>query len=105
MFVKHFDQLLLFNFLIGALSNSLRHTGGFCLRFSLILLITEMMLIPVSPSYREGEMIKLFKVKEKQRELAENANGKSPIKKQSAGELRLHKGCSTYASSSLSFNC
>ncbi|KAG6762808.1 hypothetical protein POTOM_033331 [Populus tomentosa] len=36
-------------------------------------------------------MIKLFKVKEKQRELAENANGKSPIKKQSAGELRLHK--------------
>ena len=37
-------------------------------------------------------MIKLFKVKEKQRELAENANGKTPIKKQSAGELRLHKG-------------
>ncbi|CAN4095409.1 unnamed protein product [Withania somnifera] len=37
-------------------------------------------------------MIKLFKVKEKQRELAENANGKPPVKKQSAGELRLHKG-------------
>jgi ubiquitin-conjugating enzyme E2 M len=37
-------------------------------------------------------MIKLFKVKEKQRELAENANGKTPVKKQSAGELRLHKG-------------
>lgn len=67
MFVKHFDQLLLFNFLIEALSNSLRRTG---------------------------EMIKLFKVKEKQRELAENANGKSPIKKQSAGELRLHKDIS-----------
>lgn len=37
-------------------------------------------------------MIRLFKVKEKQRELAENANGGAPIKKQSAGELRLHKG-------------
>lgn len=38
-------------------------------------------------------MIKLFKVKEKQREIAENANGKPPVKKQSPGELRLHKGC------------
>lgn len=37
-------------------------------------------------------MIRLFKVKEKQKELAENANGGAPIKKQSAGELRLHKG-------------
>lgn len=37
-------------------------------------------------------MIKLFKVKEKQRELAENASGGAPVKKQSAGELRLHKG-------------
>lgn len=37
-------------------------------------------------------MIKLFKVKEKQRENAENANGKTPGKKQSAGELRLHRG-------------
>lgn len=37
-------------------------------------------------------MIKLFKVKEKQREQAENENGKPPVKKQSAGELRLHKG-------------
>lgn len=37
-------------------------------------------------------MIKLFKVKEKQKELAESANGKSSIKKQSAGELRLHRG-------------
>lgn len=35
-------------------------------------------------------MIRLFKVKEKHRELAEN--GKTAIKKQSAGELRLHKG-------------
>ncbi|KAM0975523.1 hypothetical protein ACFX13_018829 [Malus domestica] len=35
-------------------------------------------------------MIRLFKVKEKQRELAENANGASPVKKQSAGELHLH---------------
>ncbi|KAF8409912.1 hypothetical protein HHK36_002431 [Tetracentron sinense] len=38
-------------------------------------------------------MIKLFKVKEKQREIAENANG-APVKKQSAGELRLHKDIS-----------
>lgn len=37
-------------------------------------------------------MIKLFKVKEKQRELAENASGGGPVKKQTAGELRLHKG-------------
>ena len=37
-------------------------------------------------------MIKLFKVKEKQRELAENAINGIPTKKQSAGELRLHKG-------------
>ncbi|KAF7809747.1 NEDD8-conjugating enzyme Ubc12 [Senna tora] len=36
-------------------------------------------------------MIKLFKVKEKQRELAENASGGAPVKKQTAGELRLHK--------------
>ncbi|KAG8377735.1 hypothetical protein BUALT_Bualt08G0063900 [Buddleja alternifolia] len=39
-------------------------------------------------------MIKLFKVKEKQRELADNADGKPPGKKQSAGELRLHKDIS-----------
>ncbi|KAH9695994.1 NEDD8-conjugating enzyme Ubc12 [Citrus sinensis] len=39
-------------------------------------------------------MIKLFKVKEKQRENAENANGKTPVKKQSAGELRLHRDIS-----------
>jgi len=37
-------------------------------------------------------MIKLFKVKEKQREQAENASNGVPVKKQSAGELRLHKG-------------
>ncbi|CAN1344174.1 NEDD8-conjugating enzyme Ubc12 [Linum perenne] len=39
-------------------------------------------------------MIRLFKVKEQQREQAENANGGIPVKKQSAGELRLHKGIS-----------
>eukprot|EP00252_Welwitschia_mirabilis_P017175 TRINITY_DN3809_c0_g1_i1.p1 TRINITY_DN3809_c0_g1~~TRINITY_DN3809_c0_g1_i1.p1 ORF type:complete len:184 (-),score=30.11 TRINITY_DN3809_c0_g1_i1:149-700(-) len=39
-------------------------------------------------------MIKFKKVKEKQREAAESANGKTPIKKQSAGELRLHKDIS-----------
>ncbi|KAF3953999.1 hypothetical protein CMV_020606 [Castanea mollissima] len=44
--------------------------------------------------FSSGKMIKLFKVKEKQRELAENANGKTPVKKQSAGELRLHKDIS-----------
>ncbi|XVE93552.1 hypothetical protein REPUB_Repub01dG0204700 [Reevesia pubescens] len=41
-----------------------------------------------------GKMIKLFKIKEKQREIAENANGKASVKKQSAGELRLHKDIS-----------
>lgn len=39
-----------------------------------------------------GDMIRLFKVKEKQRELAENSQGGVPVKKQTAGELRLHKG-------------
>lgn len=39
-------------------------------------------------------MIGLFKVKEKQREESQNTNrrGASTVKKQSAGELRLHKG-------------
>ncbi|KAK6922763.1 Ubiquitin-conjugating enzyme E2 [Dillenia turbinata] len=37
-------------------------------------------------------MIRLFKVKEKQRELAESAVGGAPVKKQTAGELRLNKG-------------
>ncbi|GMI86418.1 RUB1 conjugating enzyme 1 [Hibiscus trionum] len=36
-------------------------------------------------------MIRLFKVKETQKELARNSNGGTPTKKQSAGELRLHK--------------
>ncbi|WJZ83735.1 hypothetical protein VitviT2T_003391 [Vitis vinifera] len=45
-------------------------------------------------NFQAGKMIKLFKVKEKQREIAENANGKAPVKKQSAGELRLHKDIS-----------
>jgi ubiquitin-conjugating enzyme E2 M len=39
-------------------------------------------------------MIKLFSVKQKQREAAESANGRAPIKKQSAGELRLQKDIS-----------
>uniref|UniRef100_A0A7N0T087 NEDD8-conjugating enzyme Ubc12 n=1 Tax=Kalanchoe fedtschenkoi TaxID=63787 RepID=A0A7N0T087_KALFE len=39
-------------------------------------------------------MIRLFKVKEKQRENAESANGKPPGKKQSPGELRLQKDMS-----------
>ncbi|KAI3798905.1 hypothetical protein L1987_34189 [Smallanthus sonchifolius] len=41
-----------------------------------------------------GTMIRLFKVKEKQKEEAGNANGRGPLKKQSAGELRLHKDIS-----------
>uniref|UniRef100_A0A803MQT6 UBC core domain-containing protein n=1 Tax=Chenopodium quinoa TaxID=63459 RepID=A0A803MQT6_CHEQI len=36
-------------------------------------------------------MINLFRVKAKQKENAENLNGKTHVKKQSAGELRLHK--------------
>ena len=39
-------------------------------------------------------MIKLFKVKEGQREIAESANGREPVKKQTAGELQLHKDIS-----------
>ncbi|KAI3841015.1 hypothetical protein C5167_010775 [Papaver somniferum] len=39
-------------------------------------------------------MIRLFKVKEKQREAAENNNGRAPVKKQSPGELRLNKDIS-----------
>ncbi|KAG9135770.1 hypothetical protein Leryth_002497 [Lithospermum erythrorhizon] len=42
----------------------------------------------------KSKMINLFKVKEKRKELAENANGRPPVKKQSAGELRLHKDIS-----------
>ena len=39
-------------------------------------------------------MIGLFKVKEKQKEEAKNNNARgASAKKQSAGELRLHKGC------------
>jgi hypothetical protein len=37
-------------------------------------------------------MINLFKVKEKNKENAAAANGKPAVKKQSPGELRLHKG-------------
>lgn len=37
-------------------------------------------------------MIRLFKVKEKQKEDAENNTGGTPVRKQCAGELRLHKG-------------
>ncbi|GMH02746.1 hypothetical protein Nepgr_004585 [Nepenthes gracilis] len=47
---------------------------------------------PVVSDDDYGKMIKLFKVKEKQ--LADNANGKTLIKKQTAGELRLHKDIS-----------
>ncbi|KAJ6803486.1 NEDD8-conjugating enzyme Ubc12-like [Iris pallida] len=36
-------------------------------------------------------MIKLFKIKDQKKEDAGSANGRAPGKKQSAGELRLHK--------------
>ncbi|KAL6212938.1 hypothetical protein ACLB2K_018153 [Fragaria x ananassa] len=36
-------------------------------------------------------MIRLFKVKEKQQELVDNAKEKAPVKKQSAGELRVQR--------------
>ncbi|KAM1012543.1 hypothetical protein ACFX2I_042655 [Malus domestica] len=39
-------------------------------------------------------MIRLFKVKEKQKETAENAKENDLVKKQSAGELRLHRDIS-----------
>eukprot|EP00252_Welwitschia_mirabilis_P008349 TRINITY_DN2014_c0_g1_i2.p1 TRINITY_DN2014_c0_g1~~TRINITY_DN2014_c0_g1_i2.p1 ORF type:complete len:184 (-),score=30.75 TRINITY_DN2014_c0_g1_i2:168-719(-) len=39
-------------------------------------------------------MINIKKVKERQRQAAETANGTAPGKKQSAGELRLHKDIS-----------
>ena len=50
-------------------------------------------------------MIGLFKVKEKQREQAQNASrgGGASVKKQSAGELRLHKGIIPFYMVSLFF--
>lgn len=39
-------------------------------------------------------MIKLFSVKQKQKEAAEGASGRAPIKKQSVGELRVQKDIS-----------
>ena len=39
-----------------------------------------------------GKMINLFKIKDQKREESGNATGRAPVKKQSAGELRLHKG-------------
>ena len=39
-------------------------------------------------------MIRLFKIKDQKREDAANADGRGAVKKQSAGELRLHKDIS-----------
>jgi hypothetical protein len=57
-----------------------------------------MMMVMMIAMWQEGggearglTMIKLFSVKQKQKEAAESANGR-PIKKQSAGELRVQKG-------------
>jgi ubiquitin-conjugating enzyme E2 M len=41
-------------------------------------------------------MINLFKIKGQRKEEAASAAGKAPVKKQSAGELRLHKGLLNY---------
>lgn len=60
--------------------------------FSYIVSILRSFTYNISCIIPLGTMIRLFKVKEKQRELAESANGKPPVKKQSAGELRLQKG-------------
>ncbi len=49
-------------------------------------------------------MIKLFSVKQKQKEAAESANGRAPVKKQSAGELRVQKGMLSHLSSACSLN-
>lgn len=49
-------------------------------------------------------MIRLFKVKEKQKEEAQNANGRGNFKKQTAGELRVHKGYSFYVNISSNIN-
>lgn len=38
------------------------------------------------------KMLNLIKIKGQKKEDAANANGKPPAKKQSPGELRLHKG-------------
>jgi ubiquitin-conjugating enzyme E2 M len=42
------------------------------------------------------KMINLFKIKGQKKEEAASAAGKAPVKKQSAGELRLHKGLLSY---------
>ncbi|URE37030.1 NEDD8-conjugating enzyme [Musa troglodytarum] len=47
----------------------------------------------VDPSW-DRAMIKLFKIKDQKREDAANSSGRAPVKKQSAGELRLHKDIS-----------
>jgi ubiquitin-conjugating enzyme E2 M len=41
-------------------------------------------------------MLNLIKIKDKKKEQAASAAGKAPVKKQSAGELRLHKGALSY---------
>lgn len=38
------------------------------------------------------KMLNLFKIKGQKKEEAANTNGRPPAKKQSPGELRLHKG-------------
>ncbi|KAK8955300.1 putative NEDD8-conjugating enzyme Ubc12-like [Platanthera guangdongensis] len=43
------------------------------------------------PLYHSCNMINLFKIKDKRLQDAGSANGRPPVKKQSAGELRLHK--------------
>ncbi|URE36983.1 hypothetical protein MUK42_03696 [Musa troglodytarum] len=47
----------------------------------------------VDPSW-DRAMIKFIKIKDQKREDAANSSGRAPVKKQSAGELRLHKDIS-----------
>ncbi|RLN36206.1 NEDD8-conjugating enzyme Ubc12-like [Panicum miliaceum] len=46
----------------------------------------------------QRKMINLFKIKGQKKEEAASAAGKAPVKKQSAGELRLHKDLSAFSS-------
>nr|XP_029124381.1 NEDD8-conjugating enzyme Ubc12 isoform X2 [Elaeis guineensis] len=61
------------------------------LRDSLLLLRSLSLVFWLSS---KRKMINLFKIKGQKREDAANANGRAPVKKQSAGELRLHKDIS-----------
>ncbi|XP_066327500.1 NEDD8-conjugating enzyme Ubc12-like isoform X1 [Miscanthus floridulus] len=54
------------------------------------LLRNQAMIVSAAP-YRNRKMINLFKIKDQKKGDAANTNGKPAAKKQSPGELRLHK--------------